>query len=130
MRLAGAALCLVLLGLVWAGSAHADERWSEEACKSVQDLEAFYSNSAPDLTSKAWSVRPLLVLERDHCGVDVKMRIEESEKVIKLRLWPAHVCEALARTKAIRTVLAKPLDEHCSENAIEKAKAEKAKAEK
>jgi hypothetical protein len=121
MRLAAAAaLCLVL-----AASAHADERWSDEACKSVGDLETFYYNSSPDLTSKAWAVRPLLVLERDHCGVDVKMKIEESEKVIKLRLWPVHVCEALAKTKGVRTMLARQLDEHCSENAIAQDKAAK-----
>ena len=118
MRLAGAAVCLVL-----AGSAHADERWPAEACNSVQELEAFYYNSIPDLTSKAWAVRSLLVLERDHCGVEVKMKIEESDNVIKLHLWPAHVCAALANTKGLRSVLAKQLDEHCSENAMAKRKA-------
>lgn len=126
MRLAGAAaLCVVLACPGWAGTAHADERWSDDACKSVQDLEAFYYKSSPDLTSKAWAVRPLLVLERDHCGADVKMKIEESENVIKRRLWPIHVCEALARTKGVRTVLAKQLDEHCSENAVTQDKAAK-----
>jgi hypothetical protein len=117
MRLAGAALYLVL-----AGSAHAEERWPAEACNSVQELETFYYNSTPDLTNKAWAVRPLLVLERDHCGVDVKMKIEESDNVVKLHLWPAHVCAALANTKGLRSVLAKPLDEHC-ENAMAKKKA-------
>jgi hypothetical protein len=117
MRFAGAALCLVL-----AGSAHADERWSEEACKSVQDLEAFYYRTAPDLTSKAWSVRPLLVLERDHCGLEVKMKLDESDNVIKLHLWPAHVCAVLNHAKGIRSVLAKPLDEHCSDAAMSNGK--------
>jgi len=118
MRLAGAALCLVL-----AGSAHADERWPTEACNSVQELEAFYNNSITDLTSKAWAVRPLLVLERDHCGVEVKMKIEESDNVIKMHLWPEHVCVALANFKGLRSVLAKPLDKHCSESVMAKKKA-------
>ncbi len=113
MRIAGAALILVL-----AGSAHADERWPAEICSSVQRLEAFYDSSSPDLTSRAWAIRPLLVLQRDHCGVEVTMKIEESDNVIKRHLWPAHVCAALANTKGIRSVLAKPLDNHCSENAM------------
>jgi hypothetical protein len=111
MRFAVAALSLGLL----CSPAHAEERWTEEACKAVRDLEAFYYASAPDLTSKAWSIRPLLVLQRDHCGVEVQMKLEESDKVIKLRLWPAHVCSVLANTKGVRSVLAKPLDEHCAE---------------
>lgn len=97
-----------------------DERWSDEACKSVQDLEASYYKTFPDLTSKAWAVKPLLVLERDHCGVEVQMKLDESDKVIKLRLWPAHVCAALSNTKHIRSILAKPLDEHCGEYAMTK----------
>ncbi len=53
------------------------------------------------------------------------MKIEESEKVIKLRLWPAHVCEALGKTKGVRTILARQLDEHCSVNAIAQQKGAK-----
>jgi hypothetical protein len=109
MRFAVAALSLGL----FCAPAHADERWTDEACRAVQDLETFYYKTAPDLTSKAWAVRPLLVLERDHCGVEVQMKIEESDRVIKLHLWPAHVCDVLAKTTGIRSVLAKPLDEHC-----------------
>lgn len=119
MRLAGTALCLVL-----AGSAHAEERWSAEACKSVQDLEAFYYKSIPDPTNKAWAVRPLLVLERDHCGLEVKMKLDDTDKVIKLRLWPTHVCAVLSNTKHVRSILAKPLDKHCSENAMTKEKSD------
>jgi hypothetical protein len=118
MRLAGAALCLVL-----AGSAHAEDRWSDEACKNVSDLEQFYSESAPDLTSKAWAVRPLLVLQRDHCGIEIKMKLDETDKVIKRRLWPEHVCAVLSNTKHVRSMLAKQLDEHCSEAGMVQQKA-------
>jgi hypothetical protein len=38
-----------------AGSAHAEERWPEAARKDIQDLEAFYVKSTPDLTTRAWS---------------------------------------------------------------------------
>ncbi|MCP4620594.1 MAG: hypothetical protein GY844_29665 [Bradyrhizobium sp.] len=124
MRIAMAALCLGLLcpGLM-AGSAHAEERWPEAACKGIGDLEAFYSKTVSDPTDRAWAVRPLLVLLRDHCGAEVKMKLEESDSVIKLRLWPAHVCAALASSKPIRSVLAKPLDKHCSQNSMTKDKA-------
>ncbi len=115
MRFAAATVCLGLL----CGPAHAGERWSEEACRTVLDLEAFYYKSAPDLTSKAWAVRPLLVLERDHCGAEVQLKIDESDRVIKLHLWPAHVCAALAKTKGVRSVLAKPLDQHCADRTTE-----------
>src|SRR5262245_26502231 len=108
MRSAAAVLCLSVIS----SPVHASDRWTDEACKAVEDLEAFYSKSAPDLTSKAWSIRPLLVLQRDHCGVEVTMKIEESDKVIKLHLWPAHVCTILSNTKGIRAALAKPLDQH------------------
>ena len=119
MRVVTAALCLGLM----AGSAHAQERWPEAACKDIGDLEAFYSRTVSDPTDKAWAVRPLLVLLRDHCGAEVKMKLEESENVIKLRLWPSHVCAVLASSKPVRSVLAKPLDKHCSQNAIAKDKA-------
>lgn len=109
MRFAVAAVFASLLF----STAQADERWSEEACRSVQDLQAFYYKTSPDLTSKAWAIRPLLVLQRDHCGVEVQMKIEESDKVIKSHLWPTHVCEALSKTKGVRAVLAKQLDQHC-----------------
>lgn len=110
MRFAAATLCLGLL----CTSAHADERWTDAACKSVQDLTAFYSKDAPDLTTKAWSIRPLLVLQRDHCGVEVTMKIDETDKVIRRHLWPAHVCTALNGTKGVRQILAKQLDAHCA----------------
>ena len=119
MRVATAALCLGLM----AGSAHAEERWPEAACKDIQDLEAFYSKTVPDLTDRAWAVRPLLVLLRDHCGAEVKLKLEESDNVIKLRLWPSHVCAVLASSKPVRSMLAKPLDKHCSQTAIAKDKA-------
>ena len=124
MRVATAAVCLVLLclGLI-AGGAHAQERWPEAACKDIGDLEAFYSRTVSDPTDKAWAVRPLLVLLRDHCGAEVKMKIEESENVIKLRLWPSHVCAVLASSKPVRSMLAKPLDKHCSQNVVAKDKA-------
>lgn len=122
MRVA-AALSVGLLCSVWmAGSACAAERWPEAACKDIQELEAFYLKTTPDLTTRAWSVRPLLVLLRDHCGLEVTMKIEESDRVIKRRLWPSYVCEALASTKGVRKVLAKPLDKHCSENVEAKDK--------
>ena len=114
MRLAAAALCLGLLSV----PTHAAERWPEDACKAVQDLEGFYYKTTPDLTSKAWAVRPLLVLQRDHCGAEVHMKLEETDKVIKLRLWPAHVCAVLAKTKSLRSVLAKQLDEHCTDSTV------------
>jgi hypothetical protein len=63
------------------------------------------------------------VLERDHRGFEVKMKLEESDKIVKLRLWPWYVCAILAGPKRIRSMLAKPLDEHCSENATAKQKA-------
>ena len=50
------------------------------------------------------------------------MKLEESDNVIKLRLWPSHVCAALASSKRIRSMLATPLDKHCSQNAITKDK--------
>jgi hypothetical protein len=119
MRVATAALCLGLM----AGSAHAEERWPEAACKDIWDLEAFYSKTVSDISERAWSVRPLLVLLRDHCGAEVKMKLEESDNVIKLRLWPSHVCAVLASSKPVRSMLAKPLDKHCSQTAIAKDKA-------
>jgi hypothetical protein len=119
MRVAAAALCLGLI----AQAVHAEERWPEAACKDVQDLETFYFETTPDLTSKAWTTRPLLVLLRDHCGAEVKMKLEESDKVIKLRLWPSHVCAALASSKRVRSLLAGPLDKHCAQNAVAKEKA-------
>ena len=119
MRVATAALCLGLI----AGSAHGEERWPEAACKDIQGLEEFYSKTVSDPTDKAWAVRPLLVLLRDHCGAEVKMKLEESDSVIKLRLWPSHVCAALSSSKPIRSVLAKPLDKHCGQNAMAKDKA-------
>jgi hypothetical protein len=118
MRFLVAAFSLGLLG----SPAHSEERWTEPACKAVQDLESFYYSTAPDLTSKAWAIRPLLVLERDHCGAEVQLKLEESDKVIRLHLWPAHVCTLLANTKGVRSVLAKPLDEHCVVTATGKSK--------
>lgn len=118
MRVAAASLCLGLLSFVGpiTGPAHADERWPEAACQDIQELEEFYSRSAPDLTSKAWTVRPLLVLLRDHCGVEVTMKIEESDKVVKRRLWPTKVCSALGSSKRLQSMFAAPLDKHCSQN--------------
>lgn len=121
MRLTVVASCLCL----FAGLAHADERWPEKPCKDVQDLEAFYDKNAPDPTIKAWALRPLLVLERDHCGLEVHMKFEEAEKVIQLKRWPAHVCAVLRGSKPARSLLAKELQDHCTEKTSEKEPASK-----
>jgi hypothetical protein len=118
MRIAAAGLCFGAMICI----AHAEERWPEAACKNVQELEAFYEKNATDLTLKAWSTKPLLVLLRDHCGVEVQVKVEESDRIIKSERWPSHVCSALVGSKRLRAVLAKPLQAHCGEAVATKEK--------
>ena len=121
------------------GPMHADRRFRRSARRAVRrtrkaveneirrlpslDLERSIIRPLPIRTGKGWAIKSLLVLERDHRGFEVKMKLEESDKIVKLRLWPWYVCAVLAGPKCIRSMLAKPLDEHCSENAMAKQKA-------
>lgn len=73
-------LCFV--GLMVSSAAHAADRWPAETCKHLQEMKSFVIRQDIDEYFRSAELVPILIYQRDKCGVDNHSEIKARQEII------------------------------------------------